>query len=176
MKKRLGHILSTAALLAGSVTGTFIAGTTSAQAASCSYSDRLVTIPFHLESGTYVGYVELLYAGGSCRRVETHFHVDSTFRANHSGWNVSIGLFNDPSTVDEVQSASATNSSATDFYTASSPIDGWPDYQFAPGVDWNYNGCQYEISTEWWDFSDGQALGSLGGSGPSAGSPCSGQR
>ncbi|GAB3971879.1 hypothetical protein GCM10029978_047880 [Actinoallomurus acanthiterrae] len=139
-----------------------------ARADSCNYWDRLGTQNINIGQG-YVGYVELLYDPG-CRRTEAHFHTDSSWRASHSGWNVTMDLlggFNGTFTTSGLESTPyPNNTSYADYYSASSSIygrNGSP--YFTADLLWYYNGCSLERTSLTWDFDNGQAYTNYDGSG-----------
>jgi hypothetical protein len=159
MKNRISRTLSTVALLAGSITGTFAATSAPAQAASCSYSAREATVSVYtVATHTYLGYVELLYAA-NCYRVEAHFHVDASFSRNHYGWNIGLETWNDKSKPNQLSELDWNNSSASDFYGPSVSIYGYPDENFGVLIDWSYDACPtMTMSSNWHNFSNGQEV------------------
>jgi hypothetical protein len=81
-----------------------------------------------------------------------------------------MSLVNNKNSPTWLADQSWSNSSGTDFYGSSVSIDGHPDYNFVPGLDWNYNGCKYELDTQWWNYGNGQPNGyAPWGYGPSSG-------
>lgn len=159
--RRLSVLLACAMMLFG-LTG--VASAAPASASGCSYNVRLGSQPVYAPTGAYVGYVEILYAG-PCRSTQAHFHIDSSFRANHSGWNVDLSLWNDQAQPVRLQDSPVTNSSATEFYTNASPIDGQRDYTFMGFVSWRYNGCLMETGSSWWNYGNGTASNNTWGDG-----------
>jgi hypothetical protein len=154
-KNRIGRILGTLSLLGASLGGLIAAGAApaGAQALSCSWQ-RYDTSDINGSWG-YVGYVEMQYDG--CGNVRSHFHVDSSFRANHSGWNVTVylgnGLTNGVADRTAISAGPYWNTSQTDFTTNSVNIWNYPNQRFNAVVDWVYNTCKLEQSTWTHDFA-----------------------
>ncbi|OLZ65566.1 hypothetical protein AV521_31420 [Streptomyces sp. IMTB 2501] len=159
-KNFVGWVLIGSSLLTG-IAG--IGTATPASAASCSYTGRYGTQNIYTPQGEHVGYVELLYAS-ACRSVEAHFHVDSTFRANHSGWNVDLSLYTDKAAPALAENSHSLNSSLSDFETPPASIDGYPTMQFTAFLGWVYNTCSIDAASNWWDFYTGTPTANTWGS------------
>ncbi|OLZ65565.1 hypothetical protein AV521_31415 [Streptomyces sp. IMTB 2501] len=107
----------------------------------------------------YVGYVELQYSSG-CHTTRSHFHVDSSFRASHSGWNVTLWVDNGRNSDSTAQKVLVTtpypnNTSYSDYWSGSTSIYGQPTEQFLAGVTWTYNTCRGDWGSGWHDYTNG---------------------
>jgi hypothetical protein len=162
-KNRIGRLLGTLALLGASLGGLCAAGTApaQAQALTCGWQ-RYDTSDINGSWG-YVGYVEMQYDG--CGNVRSHFHIDSSFRANHSGWNVTLyfqnGLTNGEADWTATSAGTYWNTSATDFTTGSVNIWNYPSQRFDALVSWDYNTCSLDQATATHDFAGNYDLSNL---------------
>ncbi|MEU6173643.1 hypothetical protein ABZ832_17195 [Streptantibioticus parmotrematis] len=148
--------LTVSAALAVSLLTVHTATATAADADSCSYYSVSKS---DVDLYGYVGYVELLYSSG-CHTAEAHFHVDSSFLADHSGWDVTLWVGNGRSADANSQNIVVTtpypaNTSYSDYWSAPTSIYGKPTEQFLAGVDWDYNACRGDWGSGWHDFADG---------------------
>ncbi|EYT82009.1 MULTISPECIES: hypothetical protein [unclassified Streptomyces] len=137
--------------------------TAAAAPADCSYSSVTRS---NVELYGHVGYVELMYSSG-CHSTEAHFHVDSSFLANHSGWNVTLWVGNGRKSDSNSQSVVVTtpypnNTSYADYWSAPIGIYGQPTEQFVAGVTWTYNACHGEWGSGWHDYTNGYNYGDGG--------------
>lgn len=131
--------------------------TATAHADNCSYSSLTRS---NVNLYGYVGYVELMYSAG-CHTTEAHFHVDSSFLATHSGWNVAVWISNGRNADSTartvlVNTRYPNNTSYSDYSSISTSIHGWPSSQFVAGVSWTYNACSGEWGSGWHDYNNGQ--------------------
>ncbi|MBX7550164.1 hypothetical protein ABZX95_27025 [Streptomyces sp. NPDC004232] len=149
--------LAVSALAAPTVTAT------AAHADSCSYSSLTRS---DVDLYGYVGYVELMYSSG-CHTTRAHFHVDSSFLASHSGWNVTLFVDNGRNADSTAQNVLLTtpypnNTSYPDYWSDPTSIYGHPTEQFVAGVNWAYNACRGDWGSGWHDYSNGYNYGDGG--------------
>lgn len=143
--------------VASSVMG--LATVRSANAAvDCTQASPVTDRQYFQYQGQEVGFVQLMWFSGT-KQVCAWLHIDSNFRASHSGWNIS--LTNEGQTSPDGYDAfgrttRATNSSSIDFVTDPVSIYATP-YETWTGVfTWAYNSCNYTIgNTEFHNFSNG---------------------
>ena len=162
--------LAVSTVLAASALTVPAATAAAAHADSCSYSSVTAS---DVDLYGHVGFVELMYSA-NCHTTEAHFHVDSSFRAGHSGWNVTLWVDNGRNSDSTARSVVVTtpypnNTSYADYWSAPISIYGQPTEQFLAGVTWTYNACRGEWGSGWHDYTNGYNYGDGGASSYSQG-------
>lgn len=147
-------------MAAGVVIASSVMGLTTAQSASasdCTQASPVTDKQYFHYQGQEAGFVQLMWFSGT-KQVCTWLHIDSSFRANHSGWTVAVGTEGEGSSGEFYQYAitRATNSSAIDFVTNPISIYAAPTETWQGASSWIYNSCNYVIAdTDTHNFSSG---------------------
>lgn len=157
MRRKTSRLLVAAGMaIASSVMGLATAQT--ASASDCTQASPVTGRQYFHYRGQEVGFVQLMWFSGT-KQVCTWLHINSSFRANHTGWNITVA--NEGESSPNWYSifgpvTRATNSSAIDFVTDPVSIYASPYETWSGQFTWAYNSCNDAIiNTENHNFSNG---------------------
>ncbi|MFI6598442.1 hypothetical protein ACIBHX_19460 [Nonomuraea sp. NPDC050536] len=157
---------------AGVAIASSVIGLTTAQTASasdCTQASPVTDRQYFRYQGQEVGFVQLMWFSGT-KQVCTWLHINSGFRANHTGWNITLsnqGQTSSGSFIVFGPVTRATNSSAIDFVTDPVSIYATSSENWSGVFTWAYNSCNYVIgTTENHNFSNGYTQPNSGDSTP----------
>ena len=157
VRKRIVRLLTAGGL----VLGTSLMGLSTAQSASaadCTQASPVTGKQYFHYQGQEVGFAQLMWFSGT-KQVCTWLHINSSFRASHSGWNITVaneGRNTPDGFIVYGTVTRATNSSAIDFVTVPTSIYAAPSEEWTGVFTWAYNSCNYAIgNTQFHNFSNG---------------------